>query len=180
MSTARATLAAPPGTPQRGRVLDTVGTLLRVVLGVVLVVAALLKLPHPGESVRAVQAYQILPHAAGVQVGHVLPFVELAIGVLLVLGLATRGAAVVAGLLMVAFLVGISSAWARGLSIDCGCFGGGGAVAKGHTRYVQELLRDAGLLACAAWLVVRPRTLGALESLLLPDMHDPQDHRPAG
>ena len=30
-------------------------------------------------------------------------------------------------LLMVAFIIGISQAWARGLTIDCGCFGGGGA-----------------------------------------------------
>ena len=51
-------------------------------------------------------------------------------------------------------------AWARGLSIDCGCFGGGGAVDGGQTAYGRELLRDTGFLLLAGWLVVRPRTLG--------------------
>jgi uncharacterized membrane protein YphA (DoxX/SURF4 family) len=57
--------------------------------------------------------------------GIFLPFFELAVGILLVLGASTRIAAFVSGLLMFAFIIGISQAWARGLSIDCGCFGGG-------------------------------------------------------
>ena len=56
----------------------------------------------------------------------------------------------------------MTQAWARGLSIDCGCFGGGGAVDPEQTAYGRELLRDAGFLLLAGWLVVRPRTLGAL------------------
>ena len=61
---------------------------------------------------------------------------------------------------MLVFIAGVTQAWARGLSIDCGCFGGGGAVAPDQTAYGRELLRDAGFLLMAAWLVVRPRTLG--------------------
>ena len=64
------------------------------------------------------------------------------------------------------FVAGVSQAWARGLSIDCGCFGGGGAVEPGNTAYVQELLRDTGFLVLAAWLIVRPRTLFSLDSRL--------------
>jgi hypothetical protein len=48
------------------------------------------------------------------------------------------------------------------LSIDCGCFGGGGAVEPGQTTYGLELLRDAAFLLLAGWLVGRPRTLGVL------------------
>ena len=53
---------------------------------------------------------------------------------------------------------------ARGLSIDCGCFGGGGAVYPGHTAYVQEILRDTGFLVLAGWLILRPRTLLSIDS----------------
>ena len=81
--------------------------------------------------------------------------VEIAVGLLLVLGLFTRPAAVVGGLLMVAFLIGIISAWARGLTIDCGCFGGGGTIAAAQTHYLSETLRDVGLALCAA-LARRP------------------------
>ena len=58
---------------------------------------------------------------------------------------------------MVVFILGIASAWARGLSIDCGCFGQGGTIAAAQTQYPQEIARDVGLLACAAWLVAQPR-----------------------
>jgi hypothetical protein len=61
------------------------------------------------------------------------------------------------------FIAGVTQAWARGLSIDCGCFGGGGAVDPGETAYVAELLRDAGFLALAVWLVVRPRTYRSVD-----------------
>ena len=62
-----------------------------------------------------------------------LPFVEIALGVLLlILGLATRLAAVVSAALLVVFIAGIASAWTRGLRIDCGCFGGGGDLAAGQ------------------------------------------------
>jgi uncharacterized membrane protein YphA (DoxX/SURF4 family) len=99
-------------------------------------------------------------------VGTVLPVVEIAVGLLLVAGLLTRAAAAAGGLLMLVFVGGIVSAWARGLSIDCGCFGTGGPVTPGETAYLPDLLRDLGLLALAAWLVVRPRTPLALDSLL--------------
>jgi hypothetical protein len=61
------------------------------------------------------------------------------------------------------FVAGVTQAWARGLSIDCGCFGGGGVVAPEGTAYGRELLRVAGFLLLAGWLVVRPRTLSALD-----------------
>jgi hypothetical protein len=58
----------------------------------------------------------------------------------------------------------VSSAWVRGLAIDCGCFGGGGQVAPGQTKYLQEILRDIGLLALAGWLWFKPLSRFALES----------------
>jgi len=64
--------------------------------------------------------------------------------------------------LLGAFIIGVTSAWARGLSIDCGCFGGGGAVASDQTRYGTELLRDGALLVVAAVLIRWPASRFAL------------------
>lgn len=149
-----------------GRVTDLVGLLARLILGVVLVVAGGLKVTSPAVSARAVRAFQILPYDLAGYVGYALPVVEILIGLLLVAGLFTRLSGAVGGLLMVAFIIGISSAWIRGLSIDCGCFGGGGTVAAPQTQYLADLLRDAGLIACAAWLVARPRTAYSLDHRL--------------
>ena len=111
------------------------------------VVAGALKLPDPAGSVRAVRAYDLLPESAVTVVGHGLPVLELVIGLLLLAGLLTRPASVVSALLLVAFIVGIASAWARGLEIECGCFGGGGTKEGASAAYPWEIARDLGLLA---------------------------------
>lgn len=145
---------------------DLVGLLARLVLGGVVLVAGLLKVLHLETSARSVRAYQLLPYDLAGYIGYGLPILEVAVGALLVLGLFTRLGAVIGGLLMVMFIIGIASAWARGLSIDCGCFGKGGTIAASQTQYPQEIARDVGLLACAVWLAVRPRTALSLERLL--------------
>ncbi|HEV7173697.1 MauE/DoxX family redox-associated membrane protein [Pedococcus sp.] len=150
------------------RLLDVTGLLARLVLGVVVLVAGALKVGHPETSARSVRAYQLLPFDVAGYVGYALPVLEIAVGVLLVLGLFTRVNAIIGGLLMAAFVVGISSAWARGLSIDCGCFGHGGTIAASQTQYPQEIARDLGLIVCAAWLAVRPHTAYGLDRMLFP------------
>lgn len=153
---------------RRARLPDLVGLLVRLVLGIVLVMAGALKVGHPETSARSVRAYQLLPFDVAGYVGYALPILEIAVGVLLVLGLFTRASAVIGGVLISAFALGIASAWARGLSIDCGCFGHGGTIAASQTQYPQEIARDVGLLACAIWLTLRPHTAYGLDRLLFP------------
>ncbi len=151
------------------RLRDVVGLLARLVLGGTLIVAGALKVGKPLGSARAVQAYDVMPFEVAEYVGYGLPVLEIAVGVLLVVGLFTRVSALVGGLLMLAFVVGITQAWARGLTIDCGCFGGGGQVAPEQTKYAQEIARDLGLAVCGAWLVIRPRTALSTDRVLFGD-----------
>jgi protein-disulfide isomerase len=128
----------------------------RLLLAAVLGYAALTKIGDPAATVRAVRAYRLLPESVVPTFAHALPAVELAVAVLLLVGLALRLAAAVSAVLLGMFVIGIASAAARGLQIDCGCFGGGGATA--HPQYTSELIRDVLLLAVAAALVVWPRS----------------------
>lgn len=159
---------ADPDEPSAGRerLLDVVGTLARLFLGVVLIYAGAAKVGKPLTSQRAVQAFEIFPSDLAGWIGLALPFVEIALGVLLVIGLFTRPVAIASTLLMVVFIIGISQAWARGLTIDCGCFGGGGQVGASQTRYPQEIARDAAFALAGAWLWWRPRTLASLDRYL--------------
>ena len=150
----------------RAHVLDLVGTLARLGLAAVWLVSGTLKATDLDQTVVAVRAYNVLPRAAVDVVAALLPFFEIALGLLLLLGIGTRLVAVISGGLLLVFIAGVAQAWARGLSIDCGCFGGGGAVAPGATAYVQEIVRDVGFLALAAWLVVRPHTLLSMDARL--------------
>jgi uncharacterized membrane protein YphA (DoxX/SURF4 family) len=144
------------------RVRDIVGTVARLGLAAVFLVSGVLKAIDPDATYVAVRAYDVLPKAGVALVAGALPWLEIVLGLLLLAGIATRAVAVVSAALFVVFIAGVTQAWARGLSIDCGCFGGGGAVEPGQTTYGLELLRDAAFLLLAGWLVVRPRTLGVL------------------
>ena len=148
--------------------LPAVSTLARWALAVVWGYAGLSKVADPEATVRAVRAYRLLPEPAVLVLGYGLPFLEIGLAVLLLFGLATRVLGSISALLFVAFIVGVASAWARGLAIDCGCFGGGGQIDPGATRYVQEIIRDVGFLAMAAWLIVFPQSRLAVESRLAP------------
>ncbi|HJQ46961.1 MAG TPA: MauE/DoxX family redox-associated membrane protein [Amycolatopsis sp.] len=147
-------------------VLDVVGTLVRLGLAAVWLVSGSVKFSDPGQTYLAVKAYEVLPDGLLHPVATALPLLELVLGVLLLVGLLTRGAAIVSALLLVVFIAGVAQSWARGLTIDCGCFGGGGQVAKGQTQYPQEIARDVGFLVLAGWLIVRSRTRLALDGWL--------------
>jgi uncharacterized membrane protein YphA (DoxX/SURF4 family) len=157
-------LSAPITTePRLASAARWVSTAARLVLGGVFLVAGVLKAIDPQSSVAAVRAYQLLPSSFATLVGWGLPFVEIAIGLLLLAGIATRAVAGAAAILLLIFMAAVVSAAVRGLSIDCGCFGGGGEVAPGQTAYGRELVRDTGLLLLALWLVWKPRSRFALD-----------------
>ena len=177
---------APAGTGRAGggweRVAPWLATAARLLLAVVWAWAALSKIVDPDASVRAVRAYRILPEGLAELVGWGLPFLELGLAVLLAAGLATRVAAVVSAALLLAFMAGIAAAWARGLRIDCGCFGGGGDdPTAGAATYLRELARDAGLLVVSVLLAVWPRSRLALDGHAPPrSRHEPPHGPPHG
>ena len=143
--------------------LPWVGLLARLVLGGVLLLAGYLKAFSPDKSQMAVRAYEILPISVANFLGIILPWLEIGAGLLLIVGLGIRFASIFGTVLMLIFVLAISQAWARGLSIDCGCFGGGGKVAPGETKYLSEILRDLGLAALGIYLIRYPKTRFALE-----------------
>lgn len=145
---------------------EWIGLLLRLVVGGVWIAAAVVKLPDPAQSVAAVRAYQLLPSSIVPTVGQLLPAIELVVGLCLVFGLLTRGAAVISALLFIAFIIGIASVWARGINIDCGCFGGGGADPDAASKYPWEIARDAALLLASLFLVWLPSSRLSLDTLL--------------
>ena len=139
------------------------GLVARLILGGVLFAAGYLKVGTPDKSQMAVRAYEMLPIPLANFLGLILPPIEIVIGALLIVGALTRVMAALGGFTMFVFIIAIAQAWARGLNIDCGCFGGGGAVAPGETKYLQEILRDIGLVFLAAYLIRYPSTKFSLD-----------------
>lgn len=139
------------------------GVLARLGLAAVWLVSGTLKVVDPAQTRIAVRAYEVLPPNLVGPVAAALPLVELVLGTLLLIGAFTRWAALLSTALLVVLMLGVAQAGVRGLSIDCGCFGGGGAVAKGAAGYPQDLARNAGLLVVALWLLVRPRAAWSVD-----------------
>jgi uncharacterized membrane protein YphA (DoxX/SURF4 family) len=145
-----------------------VSTIARLGLAAVWLIAGATKVGDLAASGRAVNAYQLMPYEVAKVVGAALPLLEIALGLLLLAGLATRFTAGVSAVLLVVFIAGIVSAWSRGLAIDCGCFGSGGQLVAGQgPTYGTEILRDVGFLALAGILLWRPRTRHSIDGWMM-------------
>lgn len=164
----------------RSGLYDWIGLLARLVLGGSLLVAGLLKVTNLEANVLSVRAYQLhfIPYELQKAIGYAQPFVEILVGALIVVGLFTRASAALGTLAMLVFIVGIASLWARGLSVDCGCFSKGGATDDPH--YLREIIRDTVFALCGLWLLWRPRSRFSADAALFPPIpeldFDQDDH----
>jgi uncharacterized membrane protein YphA (DoxX/SURF4 family) len=121
----------------------------RIALGGVFIFAGGVKVFHIGELISEIEQYQILPSVLCIAYGNVLPFLEIALGVLLVAGLFLRVSASVSGLVVLSFTIAKIITIARGLDIiSCGCFGPAVPLLA-----VQSLTIDFVLLALAVQIV---------------------------
>jgi uncharacterized membrane protein YphA (DoxX/SURF4 family) len=151
----------------RDRLLPWAALLARLLLAGVWLYAGASKVTDLPGSVRAVNAYQIIPVSAGQVVGAALPLAEITLGLLLLAGLGLRAAATASAVLLTLFVAAITSAAARGLRIDCGCFGDGGALAAGEsTAYGSEIARDVALLTVSVLLAIWPYSRFSVDNLV--------------
>ncbi|UGQ10105.1 DoxX family membrane protein [Yinghuangia sp. ASG 101] len=167
------------GRPALRRALPWIGVAARIGLAVVWAWAGWEKAANPAQAAQAVRAFDVLPESLVEPIGYALPYLELGLAALLLIGLGTRIVAGLSALLLVVFIAGIAQAWSRGLAIDCGCFGGGGPIAPDQTKYLQEILRDLAFMVPAVWLLFLPRTRLSADAWLavddLPEDDDPHD-----
>lgn len=99
--------------------------LARVLTGFILLIAGMAKALMNGDRFsRAVLAYELLPSWAAKLLANWLPWLELAVGTLLVIGLWTKLVALVSMWLLAIFAVAVTVSLLRGKEIGCGCFGG--------------------------------------------------------
>jgi len=122
---------------------------LRLVLGAIFLYAAWTKLRQSYLIfAMSIDAYQLLPSWAVLLIARTLPWFELAVGVLLLIGYKLRWVSVAATGLLVMFFALMLRSYIKGEGIDCGCFGVGDAISP------KTLVRDGSMLVAGLLLTV--------------------------
>jgi len=98
------------------------GLIARLILGVIFIYASMDKIAHPAAFAKDIYNYQILPEILINLTALALPWLELILGIFLLVGLFREGSAWIATLLLVVFFGAMVFNLARGLDIHCGCF----------------------------------------------------------
>jgi uncharacterized membrane protein YphA (DoxX/SURF4 family) len=132
----------------------------RLVLGGIFIYAGYSKIflpiihPHPPVGVALsffamqVDSYQLLPPRGVNFVAHTLPFAEVVLGLLLLIGWRLRIWAVIVTLIMVGFFAAVVRSYALGLQINCGCF------ANPEPLTMKTVFRDGSLAALALLMTI--------------------------
>ncbi|MGH9805291.1 MAG: MauE/DoxX family redox-associated membrane protein [Candidatus Acidiferrales bacterium] len=123
--------------------------LCRLALGALFIYAGFTKLYPPDHQFlfeMAVSAYQLLPVWGVIVVARALPWFEIALGLVLILGWKLRYSSVLTALIVGGFITAMAVTYARGIEADCGCFGFGEPISP------FTLARDSLLLVMAIYL----------------------------
>ena len=126
---------------------------IRLYLAYVFIIACLHKIADPGMFAVDVATYGILPLSLINFTAIALPWVELLAGIMLVLGVKSRAAALMVVGMMLMFIVALVIALYQGLDMSCGCFASQAANGEDPISY-KTVLRDLGWLALAVWVVL--------------------------
>jgi putative oxidoreductase len=136
----------------------------RLYLGTIFLLACWHKIAEPSAFAIDIATYQILPLALVNPMAIVLPWAELAAGVMLLVGFRARAAALLIAGMMTMFSVAIGVAVAKGLDMSCGCFASQGA-AEDPISW-RTIVRDVAWLILALYVLLLDRRPLGMDRLL--------------
>lgn len=132
------------------------GLIARLYLGGLFIWASLHKIQHPEAFAIDVATYQLLPLSVLNLFSLTVPWLELVVGILLVIGLRVRVGGLLASLLMVSFMVALGWALAKGLDLSCGCFASQSVREQDPISW-RTLVRDSAWLALGLYVTAFDR-----------------------
>ena len=121
----------------------------RLILGFIFIFAAISKANDSEGFARAISNYKLLPIFLINILAITLPWVELCAGILILFGISVKENAFILSALLTVFILAIFISLARGLNIDCGCFGTVGGTKVG----IQKILENFGLILAGIILI---------------------------
>ncbi len=131
--------------------LSIIVLIARLLIGGILIYASFNKIVDPGGFAKAIANYHIIPFGLENSMAIILPWLELAVGICLILGLFIDGAAFLVIIMMVIFIVAITFAILSGYNIECGC-----GLKPGELVGIQKIIEDLTYLILALIILKRP------------------------
>lgn len=128
----------------------------RIILGAIFVWASFDKLLHPNEFAEIIYNYKIFTRQMVNLPAVVLPWIEFACGMLLIIGFFCRGSALIINCLLIIFMAALGYAFYRGLDIRCGCF----TLSPAANRIaITDLIVNGVLLILGLWILFSEKIL---------------------
>ncbi len=132
----------------------------RLVVGFIFISYSVGKIASPDKFASEIANYALFPELLLNIIALTLPWIELVIGLLLVLGLRIKSGATISGVLMILFILSVIWAMAMGLDINCGC-----SSTTPQRVGLPKLMENFGLLILSAIIYLFPERKFTLESL---------------
>ena len=97
-------------------------TTLRIFMGILFTYSGFYKVLWPNTFAKIIIKYNVIPEIVVPYVAITLPFLEITLGILLIIGFRIKASSLILISLMLLFILSISINVIRGESFDCGCF----------------------------------------------------------
>lgn len=140
-----------------------VSVLCRLLVGVAFIWAGTVKMLDPAAFEEGLVNYRLIPAGLIPALAVTLPPTEVLLGLCLIVGFLSRGAALLATGMLGVFTIAIVQAILRGIDVECGCFGAGSDAAA--SMGWPEVVRDLALLGAALHVLFWDRGILSVERL---------------
>jgi uncharacterized membrane protein YphA (DoxX/SURF4 family) len=129
--------------------LNIIVLITRILIGGILIFASINKIVDSEGFAGAIDNYHILPFGLENSIAIVLPWLELIIGICLILGVFVDGAAFLVIIIMSVFIFAITYAILSGFNIECGC-----GLKPGELVGIQKIIEDV-TYSILAWIILK-------------------------
>jgi len=131
--------------------MNAIGFLLaRLIVAGVFLFAAVGKIADPHSFAEAIANYHLVPDAVSSIAASIVPVLEVVLAIALIAGVKERGAALIAGVMLVVFAGAMISTIVRGINLDCGCFGASAEARVNGTTVARNVVLALASFAVAA------------------------------
>lgn len=135
--------------PSSLKIHHTISIIIRFILGAIFIAAGIPKILDTASFASVIYNYHMLPDIFINIFAITLPWLEVVIGGLLIMGIWMPGTVIIYNILMITFIGALTFNTIRGLDISCGCF----STEPGDIIDMGTIFRDIIILSASLYLL---------------------------